>query len=535
MKSKIYILASLLISIGVFGYGSAEAKACGDGEYVVSAYYSPLPGQSRYATGSYVGDIRLNGGGVTTASGVKVADAPGAFLAAPSCFEFGTVLEFEGMGNYIILDRGGAIKGARLDLWMGYGDEGLNAALNWGKRTVSAKSLGIDPGVELAAKAEWKLPPNYTFLENVDSNPFDSLDNIKMGDTGPKVAVLQQLLSDIGYFEGEIDGYFGVSTKDALIAMDADYGEIVSINISPIGALGNTTISELENLVVVARRKIEESIPSSNLGFGSTGNDVLNLQKALLRLGYDVDLNEFFDDKTQAALVSYQIDEGIIASADDLGAGFFGEVTQNKLKKTFSLALPDEINQERPDESYEFLSQSEQFSENLRLGLTSDEVRKLQEVLARMQLFKLEPTGYFGPVTQHAVIKLQLKNGIITNTSELGAGTVGPSTRRFLNSFQNSYLKRTSLDVKSYDLVKNQLFDSELRFGDKSNDVFKLQKFLQEQGYLNSVLLTKYYGENTFEAMAQFKLDNSLISNQSIKESGNLDEETIDYINKRFR
>lgn len=535
MKRKSHILIYIFAAFATFGVSQVQAYACGDGEYVISAYYSPLPGQNRYATGSYVGDIRLNGGGVTTASGVKVAEAPGAFVAAPSCFEFGTILEFEGMGNYIVLDRGGAIQGARLDLWLGYGDEGLNAALAWGKRTVLAKSLGVNADVELAGKAEWKLPPNSKFLQEVDSNPFDSLDNIKMGDTGANVAVLQQLLKDIGYYSDEIDGYFGVSTKNALLEMDEDYGEIVSINISPIGALGNTSISELENLVLVARRELEESVPSKNLGLGATGSDVLSLQKALQRLGFDVDLTEVFDEKTQAAIIEFQFAEGMIESIDEVGAGFFGEATQVRLKKAIALSLPGEIIQDSNEISYEYLSNSEKFSNNLKLGITSDEVRKLQEVLAKMHLFKLDPTGYYGPVTQHAVIKMQLKYGLIDSVSEAGAGTIGPSTRRFLNNFQNEYLKRINAEVKDYDSLKNQLFDSELKLGDKSPDVFKLQKFLQEQGYLNSVLLTKYYGENTFEAMAQFKLDNGLINNGSIHDSGNLDQDTIDYINMRFR
>lgn len=534
MKNR-FLLSSTLLFLMVLGFGSAEAKACGDGDYVVSAYYSPLPGQSYYATGSYAGDIRLNGGGVTTASGVKVADAPGAFLASPSCFEFGTILEFEGMGNYIILDRGGAIKGSRLDLWTGYGEEGLTAALSWGKRTVTARSLGMDADVDLVAKAEWRTPNNQTFLKNLDSNPFESMDNIKMGDTGAKVAVLQQLLTDIGYYSDEVDGYFGVSTKDALLEMDKDYGEVISINISPLGVLGNTTISEIENLVIAARKEYEESIPSTNMGLGATGKDVLSLQKALVRLGYKLDLTEEFDEQTRTALIAFQLEENIIGSADDIAAGYFGEISQSKLKNSISLVLPDEINKSVNKISYDYLTESEEFTKSMNLGESNEDVRKLQEILVRMNLFRLEPTGYYGPVTQHAVIKMQLKFGIIDSVAETGAGSVGPATRLLLNNFQNSYLRRINSDIKTYDFDSNKLFDTELRLGDNSSDVFKLQKFLQDQGYLDSVLLTKYYGELTFAALAQYKLDNGLIIDADINESGNLDTTTLEYINAKFR
>ena len=95
-------------------YNSPDVKAssdCSTGQYVISAYYSPVPGQSRYATGTYEGDIRLNGGGVTTASGTKVATAGGPFVAAPPCMPFGTSLVIEGLGTHQVLDRGGAREG----------------------------------------------------------------------------------------------------------------------------------------------------------------------------------------------------------------------------------------------------------------------------------------------------------------------------------------------------------------------------------------------------------------------------------------
>ena len=127
------ILLTLLVTFLYNSNYTFASTTCGSGEYVLSAYYSPVPGQSRYATGTYEGDIRLNGGGVMTASGTAVKDAGGGFVAAPPCMEFGTILSIDGLGTVKVLDRGGAIKGHRLDIWMGYGDEGLASALKWGK------------------------------------------------------------------------------------------------------------------------------------------------------------------------------------------------------------------------------------------------------------------------------------------------------------------------------------------------------------------------------------------------------------------
>lgn len=102
---------------------------------VSTAYYSPLEGQSRYATGSLDGDRRLNGQGVRTADGT--APYPGT-VAAPPQYAFGTMLYVDGFGAGKVHDRGGAIQrhGShdRLDLWMGAGDAGLAASERWGVR-----------------------------------------------------------------------------------------------------------------------------------------------------------------------------------------------------------------------------------------------------------------------------------------------------------------------------------------------------------------------------------------------------------------
>ena len=81
--------------------------------------------------GTYAADTLLNG------KGIAGADGTGVYLgmaAAPQSYEFGTRIVFPGIGTVTVHDRGGAITeletGAhRLDLWMGYGEEGLARAL----------------------------------------------------------------------------------------------------------------------------------------------------------------------------------------------------------------------------------------------------------------------------------------------------------------------------------------------------------------------------------------------------------------------
>ena len=85
------ILASNPISYSVSDTVFAE-QFDGNYPYVktfkISAYYSPLPCQEKYTTGSYEGDIRLNGSGVNSADGTPVY--PG-MIAAPKTYSFGTI------------------------------------------------------------------------------------------------------------------------------------------------------------------------------------------------------------------------------------------------------------------------------------------------------------------------------------------------------------------------------------------------------------------------------------------------------------
>ena len=56
-------------------------------------------------------------------------------LAAPSTYDFGTKIELEGYGTFVVEDRGGSIKGNRLDRYFNTHQE----ALNWGVKNIKGK------------------------------------------------------------------------------------------------------------------------------------------------------------------------------------------------------------------------------------------------------------------------------------------------------------------------------------------------------------------------------------------------------------
>ena len=106
---------------------------------VVTAYYCPLRFQKYYITGSYTEETKLNGRGKRTSSGTD--PKIGTIAADTSVFPYGTKIMVEGYGLCNVEDTGGAIKGNRLDLFMGYGEPALLKALRWGKKEVEVLVL----------------------------------------------------------------------------------------------------------------------------------------------------------------------------------------------------------------------------------------------------------------------------------------------------------------------------------------------------------------------------------------------------------
>ena len=117
----------------------------------ISAYYAPTPNQNgEYATGSYAGDVRLNGSGrVTKFKGQKpcenrtVATDPNVFHPGTRMRLYDPTLPIEKRvyHNAIAEDGGGAIVGNRIDKYMGRGKHALHLALKWGKKRMVAQVI----------------------------------------------------------------------------------------------------------------------------------------------------------------------------------------------------------------------------------------------------------------------------------------------------------------------------------------------------------------------------------------------------------
>lgn len=500
-------------------------------QFVCSAYYSPLPGQSRYATGSYAGDIRLNGSGVNGASGRPVFSG---MVAAPSIYPFGTKMFIDGIGMTEVADRGGAIKGNRLDIWFGHGDEALLRALQYGKRNCLVTVYGLAPSVQTNVTLPTVKVTGYS-ASPVSEKPFTFKVALEEGDEGEAVARLQQFLKDLDYYNETVTGKYEASTTEAVRDFQNQYGILKDASLATSGQFSGTTIDVFKNVVLGQRRDEYFVNLKKNLGKGDTGASVTDLQKALLRLGYKVVITGVYDEMTVEAVLTFQIDRQVLSSKNDLGAGYFGPKTYNALNKEL-IVLDNKL----IDESKEVVSNTTVDDgsiaitdfEGLELGMEGKRVYLLQEELAALNYFGVDPTGYYGPLTEHAVFKLQQKLGHVKRKTDKKAGKVTPELAQFFEEIRAKRFNYVSQGIEQKSNEKNVLTLSgkELKYGDVSEEVKLLQAFLQKEGFFSGKITTTYFGKATKRALVAYQLDRDLIVTESDLGAGVLNPETHELI-----
>jgi len=431
-------------------------------KFGITAYYSPLPGQLKYVTGSYAGDIRLNGRGTNGADGTPVY---AGMIAAPKSYAFGTKLFIPGVGMSAIHDRGGAIvvgtgsngdgpEYDRLDIWMGYGDKGLQRALRWGYQKLDVTVYGINPDIqedvvigdfsldEKDNQEYFYIPEYYNNTVEIPSMIFK--DDLWYLDKDDEVQKLQEYLDQLGYFHGDANGYFGDETRMAIYLYQKEKGIVQSIADLGAGHFGAQTRKALEETILNRKKELA---PKTNLGTDDDDPDnIKKLQKLLKISGYDVIQSGIYSSRTTAAVVKFQKDSGVIASDTDWGAGYFGPKTSSALvKKLGELLEAGKVNipTAHANEEVEKLVKNRAvlttfMHDSLGLGDSGPEVSRLQKELKNLNLLRRNPNGNYDEVTEHAIFKFQQTQGILSSKSEQGAGAFGPATRDALNKLISS-------------------------------------------------------------------------------------------------
>lgn len=438
--------------------------------YIISAYYSPLLSQEHYATGSYEGDVRLNGDGVLSADNSYVY--PG-MIAAPSSIPFGTKIEIPGLGIGAVHDRGGAILAKdesgdlhdRLDVWMGFGDDGLDSALEWGRRTLEVTVYGLDDAVE----------------ENFHLDTISS--GLGLGSEGKEVSELQNNLQSLGY-SVRVSGLFDEATQSAVLRFQQDRGILKFESELGAGYFGPTTHVVLER--VLHEKRFDPALNT---------NGLKNVEENVSDSGNMSNLDTVSDHENVDEL---QTDLDLLSKYPDL--------SENLLT----------------------------FDNPLSLGDSGENVRQLQEELKKLGYFGIESTGYLGATTEHAIFKFQQAVGIVKTMTDQGAGVIGPKTREVINTLLSERRKsKRSIALKRSERTNRFLVQNDLFVGDSGNEVKNLQLMLKKLGFFH-LEPTEYYGEETQKAVLQFQLVNNIVSGKDDLGAGRVGPKTRDTLKKIF-
>ena len=130
-----------------------------------------------------------------------------------------------------------------------------------------------------------------------------STTGLKVGSTGDKVTALQQDLTALGYYYGDISGHYGSLTKAAVKKFQKAKG------ITQDGIAGTTTLNAIAKALGGSGSSSSSTV---SLREGSSGSAVLELQTMLKSLGYYYgSLSGNFGSLTKTAVRKFQDDNGL--------------------------------------------------------------------------------------------------------------------------------------------------------------------------------------------------------------------------------
>ena len=320
--------------------------------------------------------------------------------------------------------------------------------------------------------------------------------DIQLGDKGDAVTTLQQTLTDLNFYKGEIDGTFGRSTSNAVKSyqkahsikqtgkMDSFTWMSINAVIAPSGQNGVDQGDYLteENVIVMKR--------------GTRGLAVTRLQERLIELGYYLDTPDgVYKNADINAVRAFQRNNGLTSSGT---ADLF---TQRALYSVY--AVPGS---ETPPENWQSLATPTAAPatpapkyETLRIGSSGDTVKALQTRLVGLNYLRGNADGIFGTQTAQAVSAFQKTNSLAAD------GIAGQATLTRLysgNAAQNIPAPLPSVKDDG-NLVRT------LQTGDRGEDVKEVQRKLITYKYLSGGA-DGIYGPKTALAVQAFQSRNSL-------------------------
>ncbi len=315
------------------------------------------------------------------------------------------------------------------------------------RRFQQAKGLPVDG---IAGSRTLSVLNNTSVGGNSNTNGSSSLPStilLKRGSRGTTVTQLQKTLTEKGFYNGPVTGYYGRLTEAAVRRLQQARGLPVD------GIAGASTLSALNGT--------SSNIPptSTELRPGSSGLAVTQVQNRLTTLGfYNGPITGFYSRLTEAAVRDFQRSRGISVN------GIVGPTTASALQGN-TPRTPSNVTL-------------------LQRGSRGSAVTQLQNRLKAVGVYNGPVTGYYGELTEAAVRRFQQTRGLTVN------GIAGSTTLAALQGIPPG-------NGNSYTVV-------ELRPGSSGPAVTQLQNRLKAVGVYNGPV-TGYYGQLTETAVREFQ------------------------------
>lgn len=346
--------------------------------------------------------------------------------------------------NDIILSKTQTKNASKFELTENIGIGETTASVKTSETTASIETMGTTHTINLNGATKISYTDNATMEKTLIANP-NITRVLQQGCTGDDVKELQNDLITLGYSCGSCgaDGSFGSDTKAAVMSFQGD------CHLVKDGSFGPATNAALKQAIKTYNDYVKEygsssgSSPStsgstpveitSDLSYGSQGDQVKELQRELIALGYDCGgIDGSFGPATRNAVLNFQSDNHITID------GSVGPETRRTLKQ--AMKTVNENAKEAGSSSGSSsgtTSPTVEITSDLSNGSTGAQVKQLQQDLIALgyDCGPCKDDGSFGPATETAVKNFQRDKGLEQD------GSVGPATRQALKQAMQALQK----------------------------------------------------------------------------------------------
>jgi peptidoglycan hydrolase-like protein with peptidoglycan-binding domain len=216
---------------------------------------------------------------------------------------------------------------------------------------------------------------------------------LRREDSGNAVSALQRRLTELGFYNGPVTGFFGELTESAVRNFQASQG------LTADGIVGASTTEALRR---APSSTSTAASASGALTIGATGNEVNQVQTRLTQLGfYTGPVTGFYGELTAEAVRQFQAANGLTVD------GVVGSATSAALQGS---GQAQTMNGPDPNDGL------------LERGETGSAVSALQQRLRNVGYYNGPIDGDFGSLTFDAVVRFQRAQGLVAD------GVVGPAT-----------------------------------------------------------------------------------------------------------